>query len=189
MRLFLLIMFSFLAGCTSSPHWASAYLLGGRPQKCEKYNPEYPGAAEEVAAVAGPEKDPNLFYLECMATHKNKEARYQLAMMYLEGDSVPQDEGKAVRLLKKAAKNDYRDNSIYIPGMDGDPGMYIYSPPTLLRTGLAKAKYQLALLYLHGRGVRQNEKKAKKYLERAAAQGYSQASVLLTQLTGSDAEQ
>jgi uncharacterized protein len=73
-------------------------------------------------------------------------AQFNLGLMHVNGQGVPQDDKAAVKYFKLAAEQ-----------------------------GLAKAQIALGLMYREGRGVPQDDKEAFKYLKLAAEQGDADA--------------
>ena len=77
---------------------------------------------------------------------KDAQAQFNLGLMYLDGQDVPQDDVQAAEWFKEAAQQ-----------------------------GHAQAQFNLGLMYRTGRGVEQSDKKAAERFEKAAALGNAQA--------------
>ena len=75
-------------------------------------------------------------------------AAYDLALLYLEGQMLPQDFGRAAELMKMAAE-----------------------------AGNPQAQYALATFYKEGRGVKQDIQEATRWMGTAARAGYTDAEV------------
>ncbi|WP_020400919.1 tetratricopeptide repeat protein [Kordiimonas gwangyangensis] len=73
-------------------------------------------------------------------------------------------------------------NYTYVPPAGDVPGFTMPVDGGMRHDGLSEAKYRLAVLYLSGRGVEKNEKKARKYLKQAAEQGHDSAKEALKDL-------
>ena len=70
------------------------------------------------------------------------EAQYNLGLLYAQGDSLPQDAGRAAVWYRKAAEQ-----------------------------GLAEARYSLGVLYHQGNGVPKDAGQAASWVRKAAEQG------------------
>ena len=84
-------------------------------------------------------------------------AQYQLALMYLEGKGVDQDEEQAFYWMSKAARQGYASAFDWMLKKAEE--------------GYASAQYELALMYLEGKGVDQDDEQAFYWMEKAARQG------------------
>ncbi len=80
-----------------------------------KYAEELLGSIYELGAF-GMEKDITRAFewYNKAAAHGNPKAQYALGLLYLSGDGVPQDEGKAIELITLAAQNGFQDAVAYI---------------------------------------------------------------------------
>ncbi len=87
----------------------------------------------------------------------NPYAAYQLGKLYLTGECIPKDVGKAVQLLKAAAQQ-----------------------------GNQYAQYALGKLYLTGQEVPRNQKEADYWLTQSAAQGNEYAQFFLCHMDQAD---
>lgn len=60
--------------------------------------------------------------------------------------------------------------------------VYIDEVKKQAQEGKAEAQYELALMYIHGDGVKQDKKQARFWLEKSANQGYEKAQEALKNL-------
>ena len=109
------------------------------------------------------------YLLEKAANQGNFLAQYQLALMYLEGKGVDQDEEQAFYWMSKAARQGYASAFDWMLKKAEE--------------GYASAQYELALMYLEGKGVDQDEEQVFYWMEKAARQGYAKAKKMLLQIS------
>jgi TPR repeat protein len=84
-----------------------------------------------------------LIFLRPLAEQGNPQAQYTLGYIYAEGESVPEDDGEAVRWYRKAAEQSDAD-----------------------------AQNELGVMYAAGRGVSKDDAEAVKWYRMAAVQGH-----------------
>ncbi|NVJ99203.1 MAG: SEL1-like repeat protein [Alphaproteobacteria bacterium] len=125
----------------------------------------------------------------CSANHENPRVEAQMRDV-CEGDrnaamqlglwfESQEEYEEAVRYYQVAASAHAGQTYIYVPPA-GDVAGYVMPVDTGPRVpGNAEAQYRLGLMYRDGRGVRQNEKKARSYFARAAEQGHADAEAIL----------
>jgi TPR repeat protein len=87
---------------------------------------------------------------KALADQGDAQAQFNLALMYYEGEGVPQDYAEAIKWFRKGAEQ-----------------------------GLAAAQYNLALMYYEGEGVPQDYAEAIKWFRKAAEQGLAAAQFTL----------
>ncbi|MCP4253865.1 MAG: sel1 repeat family protein [Candidatus Scalindua sp.] len=122
---------------------------------------------------------------ECLALAKqgDAEARYRLSFMYRTGSGVPQNHKKAIKWIRKAAKQEYAcaqtDLGIaYDTGKGGVQQNYKKAAKwyrKAVEQGHAKAQCNLGNMYNQGKGVPQDYNEAAKWYRKAAEQGVSDA--------------
>jgi uncharacterized protein len=143
--------------------------------------------------------------LEYAAKQGNPLAQWKLGQLHASGEGVPHDDLKAFEYFSKIA-DDYADespDSAHAPivanafvalgtyFLDGIKGTYV--KPNAERAhemfhyaasyfGNPNAQYNLARLYLDGKGVAQDPRQAARWLNLAAEKGHSQAQALLGHL-------
>lgn len=123
--------------------------------------------------------------LRCLAVQGDRNAQFSLAHAYETGAGVAPDMKQAIRWYRRAAEpapvNTFADR----PGDRAPVGARQHgSLPPVREWGIvpgdAGAQFRLGQIYLEGRGgIKQDEKKARKWLSRAAGQGYEPAIELL----------
>jgi len=101
----------------------------------------------------------------------NRLASMQLGLWF-EGQA---DYAQAARYFEIAATPSSGRNYTYVPPAGDVPGFTLPVDGGMRHDGFAEAQYRLALLYLTGQGVEKSEKRARKYLVRAAEQGHEAA--------------
>ena len=116
----------------------------------------------------------------------NEVAQYMLAICYWRGQGVEGDDEEAAKWMLKAAETGrskiaqckmgefYRDGI----GVEKNPAEAVKWFARAAKKGLAKAKYALAMCYLKGEGVAQDEEKGEMLLEGAADEGSVDAEVV-----------
>ena len=88
----------------------------------------------------------NICSLKQRAAQGNAAAQYNLGVMYVKGEGVPQDYKESLKWYRLAAEQ-----------------------------GLAKAQYNLGVMYVKGEGVPKDYKEAVKWYRLSAEQGYAEA--------------
>ena len=113
----------------------------------------------------------------------NEYAQFMLAICYRDGDGVEVDNEEAAKWMLKAAETGrnkivqwamgefYRDGI----GVEKNPAEAAKWFERAAKKGLAEAKYALAMCYLKGEGVSQDEENGEKILEDAVAAGSEDA--------------
>ena len=108
----------------------------------------------------------------------DKEAQYHLGLMYVNGESIPQDYKKAFDLFTKSAEQGYirAQNNLgwmYAEGkgtpQDDKQAVHWYTKSA--EQGDAWAQHNLGWRYLNGRGVPQDNKQAVHWYTKSAEQG------------------
>jgi hypothetical protein len=148
-------------------------------------------------AVAGPFEDGVAAYqrgdyttalrlLRPLAEQGDADAQYNLGVLYVEGNGVPQDHAEAVRWFRKAAdqritKAQYNLGLMYDNG-EGVPQDYAeavkwYTYAAL--QGMAEAQYNLGFMLEMGQGTRQEYAQAVMWYRLAAEQGNAKAQLNL----------
>ena len=123
--------------------------------------------------------------LVCEARHGDQFSQYILGKLYEEGVGVPADPGEAAKWYRRAAKARSGNTYVYsAPVGDERYGRVIPVATGPATPGLSEAQYRLGLLYRDGRGVDQNLKRARRWLERAAEKGHEGAVRALAELGG-----
>jgi TPR repeat protein len=140
--------------------------------------------------------------LEYAAEQGHTAAAWKLGRMYADGDGVQQDELRAFRYFSRIA-NSHADESPQTPQsrfvasafvalgnyyLDGIPNTDVQADPVRAREmyayaasyfGDPDAQYNLARLYLDGKGAPRDGKQATRWLGLAASKGQHQAQALL----------
>jgi len=117
------------------------------------------------------------------ATDGDASAQFYLGRMYAAGFGVPQDDGEAVRRLRKAADQGLAEAQfwlarMYATGHLGVTQSYGEAVRWFRRAadqGFAEAQYHLGFLYTFGRGVTQSYAEAVRWFRKAADQGLAEA--------------
>jgi len=116
-------------------------------------------------------------------------AHNALASLLLRGDGVPKDTNAALALLERSASQNNVDALLVMADFHFENGYLSQNlaPAVLALERAAKlgspiAQSRLGHMYLFGRGVQQNEKKAEKLLNEAAANGDGEAALTLREL-------
>jgi len=99
------------------------------------------------------------------ANQGNADAQVALGVMYEEGRGIAKDERKAFEWYKKAADQRNYDAQFNLARM--------YAKEA--EQGDATAQYNLGVMYFYGRGVPQDNSKAKEWILKAALQGLKPA--------------
>ena len=121
--------------------------------------------------------------LQCHAARGDKPAQLELGIRYDEGRGLAADPVRAASLYAAAAAFTSGLTFIYMPPVGASPGQTVPYRTGPDQNGLPDAMYRLALLRLAGRGVTQDNAKARQLLERAAQAGNHDASAKLALMT------
>lgn len=130
--------------------------------------------------------------LEPLAASGEAQAQLRLGLLYYHGHGVRESDALALQWFERAARQGLAEAQFHLGNM------YAYGlvPPAAeadadrlaalwyfeaARQGHAAAQYSLGILFLTGSGVQQDPAEARKWIERAAAQGLADA---LTYLRG-----
>lgn len=129
----------------------------------------------------------NFDVLTCHAAKGDRSAQMTLARAYETGIGLPQDMSKAVHWYRRAAA----PKSGTLPVYMAPAGNQKYGSVMLLDNGPADpgdawAQFRLGEIYLAGKGVKQSDRRARRWLRRSAAQGSSPAAELLARMEARD---
>lgn len=102
------------------------------------------------------------------------DAQYEVGIMYLKGQGVAQDREKALEWLKKSSNAGYQLATSKLGRIDEQESKFDQLQSEA-EAGNVDAQYELAMMYLKGRGIGADESKARKWLERGAEKGDSRA--------------
>lgn len=123
--------------------------------------------------------------LACRAASGDKQAQLELGDAYADGRGVPRDAGRAAKLWRQAGTAASGVTYVYSPAVGKEAyGRSIPVMSGIPRAASAEAQYRLGNAYLSGQGVARSRSSARKWLERAAAAGYSPAKDLLALIAG-----
>ncbi|MBT7880607.1 MAG: sel1 repeat family protein [Gammaproteobacteria bacterium] len=115
-------------------------------------------------------------------SQQNAEAQNNVGVNYANGEGVPQDHHRAVKLFRQAANQGLADAQsnlglMYTSGEgvpeDRNEAMKLFRQAA--NQGLADAQNNLGLMYTIGEGVREDHKEATKWFHLAADQGHAEA--------------
>jgi len=106
------------------------------------------------------------------------EAQYEVGIMYLKGQGVEQDRDKAVQWLKKSSEGGYQLATSKLSRIDEQESKFD-ELQSQAEAGNLDAQYELAMMYLKGRGIDADGAKARQWLQRAADKGDSRATTRL----------
>jgi len=102
------------------------------------------------------------------------DAQYEVGIMYLKGQGVAQDRAKAINWLEKAAKNGNEQAASKLGRIHEKEEKFKQSQSEA-ESGDLKAQYEIAMMYLKGRGVDKNGKLGKQWLTKAAEKNDAKA--------------
>ena len=138
---------------------------------------------EAMAAVQRKDYPAAVRLLEPLARAGNAQAQLRLGQLYYHGHGVRESDAEALRWFERAARQglaeaQFQLANLYAFGLapvapDVDAGRLAaqwYFEAA--RQGHAEAQYSLGILFLTGSGVTQSADEARKWIERAAAQGH-----------------
>ncbi len=102
------------------------------------------------------------------------DAQYEVAIMYLSGRGVAQDFDAALHWLELAAGNGSDSAAAKLKRIQSQKKKFT---ATLAKAeaGQAASQYNLGMMYLKGRGVKQDAASGRQWLEKAAAQSHEKA--------------
>lgn len=135
-------------------------------------------------------------WFEKAAMQGHMEAMFHLGDLYYYGN-LGHDYGKAINWLRQAAekghlKAAYRLGELYRQNRGGSFPANHAEAIRWFRAAAdqndAKAQFQVALLLLEGQGVRHDQAEAELWLQRASANGYTEAAIKLASLSQPSAE-
>ncbi len=114
-------------------------------------------------------------------------AKYEVGVMYIEGQSAPQDTQEGIRWLQSAANNEHvlaqlELGKIYMNGAPSIEADYLIALKWLekaAQSGNADAQYHLGNMYRRGLGITKSNAEAVKWFRLAAKQGHKEASDIL----------
>lgn len=124
--------------------------------------------------------------LDPLAKAGDADAQYHLALLHYAGKGVPENERKAVELLKSSAERG-NVNAMYqlgnaftfgnetprfVADADVEAAQWYYRAAKL---GNADAQYSLGLLFMAGKGLEKNPKEATYWMQEAAKNGHKDA--------------
>ena len=124
--------------------------------------------------------------LEPAARTGDKDAQFELGLLYYNGKGVPENEKRAVELLTASANAGHVDAMYQL----GNAFTFGKDTPRLVadtdiaaaewyykaaKKGSADAQYSLGLLFMAGKGVERNDKEASYWMQEAAKGGHKDA--------------
>ena len=118
-------------------------------------------ACQWYAKAAAQGHDAGLNALTQLAERGHADAQYRLGTMYKEGRGVPQDDGRACQWYAKAAAQGHNAG--------------LNALTQLAEQGNADAQYCLGCMYRKGEGLLQDYDLARRWFEKAIAQGHADA--------------
>ena len=95
------------------------------------------------------------------------EAQYEVGIMYLKGQGVAQDRDQAIRWLKASANSGYQLAASKLGRIEEQESKFT-ELQAKAEGGDLEAQYELAMMYLKGRGIDADESKARRWLQKAA---------------------
>lgn len=128
--------------------------------------------------------------LRPLAEAGHAQAQTRLALLYLHGLGVPEDDAQAQRWFERAARSGQVDAQFHLANMlafgqarvaEGEDAarqaaQWYFEAA---RQGHADAQYALGVLFLTGSGVVASAAEARKWIQRAADQGHADAKAYL----------
>jgi TPR repeat protein len=150
-----------------------------------------PAAHSNLAALDLQSQDMSAFYralshLETAASAGEPWAAEQLALRYLNGDGVAQNDALARTLFAVAAEYSFRDSAFHLGylrstgrGGETDPNGAVEAYQKAAALGSTAATYNLGLLYSNGQGVAKDAGKAAALFQQAASAGSTMAMGML----------
>lgn len=153
-----------LAACSTAPRENCLERLDGVPKTADG------------TTLLAPDDQRVFGFHTCMARQGHRSSMLWLGEQYEKGSQlVTADQEKAFEFYLQAATDDPTRTSIYVPGIEGRPGTVMSFENHGATKGLAEAKYRVGLMYAEGRGTKQSDRLARRWMKRAAAQGHAGA--------------
>jgi TPR repeat protein len=110
------------------------------------------------------------------------QAQFKLAVRYANGDGVPADPERALRIFTRAAEQGHAESAASLgvmysegQGVKVDPEQALHWSQRGAALGSVRAKYSLGLAYYHGNGVERDFAAALRWYHEAADAGYAPA--------------
>ncbi len=120
------------------------------------------------SVVANSQVSQKFFYAKRAAERGNARAQYDLGLMYATGNGVAKNEALALMWFNRAAQNNFvKTAPKTAPKIKGASKKFFYAKEAAAK-GNARAQFDLAMMYLNGNGVAQNERLAFHYFHKAA---------------------
>ncbi len=140
-------------------------------------------AVQPQAATSGATDQGAFELLRCRAYAGDKSAQVTLARAYETGTGLPRDMEAAIGWYKHAATPTSGSIPVYIAPVGSQ--RHGWTPD--IQAGKAVpgdvwAEFRLGEIYLAGNGVEQSDRRARKWLRRAADHGYAPAAALLARM-------
>lgn len=104
----------------------------------------------------------------------NVDAQYELGVMYLKGQGVSQDREQALQWLQKASDGGNRRAKGKLLRVKKQQDKFKQCV-VKAQSGKTEAQYQVAMMYLMGKGVKRDNNQARKWLGAAARDDYAKA--------------
>ena len=140
-------------------------------------------AVRPQAATTGTADQGAFELLRCRAHGGDKAAQVTLARAYETGTGLPRDMKKAVGWYKHAATPTSGSTPVHIaPVGNQRHGWTLDVQAGKAIPGDIWAEFRLGEIYLAGNGVRQSDRRARKWLRRAADHGSAPAAKLLAEM-------
>ena len=102
------------------------------------------------------------------------EAQYEVGIMYLKGQGVDEDRKKAIQWLNSASDAGNEQAAAKLRRMDEQQEKFAELQKQA-SAGDAEAQYEMAMMYLKGRGTEKDETRARLWLGKASELGYEKA--------------
>ncbi|VAW73802.1 hypothetical protein MNBD_GAMMA15-309 [hydrothermal vent metagenome] len=102
------------------------------------------------------------------------DAQYEVALMFLNGRGVSQDFEVALSWFEKASANGSDKASSKLKRIQGQKNKFT-SALKRAESGDKKSQYDIGMMYLKGRGVKQDPVRGRQWLGKAAGQSYEKA--------------
>ena len=160
-----------------------ALVLAGPPARAD-------ALLDATAAIQRKDYPTAVRLLEPLARAGNAAAQLRLAGLYYHGHGVRESDTLAQQWYERAARQGLAEAQFQLGNMHAyglAPAPATDDPPRLAaqwyfeaaRQGHAEAQYSLGILFLTGSGVTQSNAEARRWIERAAAQGHPDARAYL----------
>ncbi|HET9902396.1 MAG TPA: tetratricopeptide repeat protein [Xanthobacteraceae bacterium] len=186
----------------SKPLTGQALALDGRPAPANAPLTAFEAFRSGAQALRAGDTKKGITALEYAAERGHTAAQWKLGRIYAEGDGVARDDLRAFEYFSRVANAHAEDNpeapqsryvanafvalgNYYLGGIPNspvkaDPGrareMYAYAASYF---GDPDAQYNLARMYLEGRGISKDPRQAARWLGLAAHKGHYQAQAML----------